>query len=169
MGYSRKEVCDKLSTLKSDSLSIEGRLTLVKSVLSSLSLYFFSLLRVPPTICNHLEKCRNNFFWGYSSSNKRIVWAQGPTKFETSETGGLKVYSLQSKNLTLLEKGWWRYKDGKSLLWQRIISSFYGNDGGFNNLFLRYSEGPWAQIIKVGRDMDGLGLSFSSVSERKVA
>lgn len=53
-----------VSSWKVKMLSIGGRLTLIKVVLGSLCIYFFSLFRVPSTICHMLEICRSRFFWG---------------------------------------------------------------------------------------------------------
>lgn len=48
----------RLSAWKVKLLSIGGCLTLIKSVLSSLSIYFFSIFRIPATICHVLEASR---------------------------------------------------------------------------------------------------------------
>lgn len=55
---------NKLSEWKSKNLSYGGRWTLVKSVLGSLSLYFFSLFRAPISVIDTLESIRRTFFWG---------------------------------------------------------------------------------------------------------
>lgn len=44
------------------TLSLGGRLTIIKSVLNSLPLYFFSLFTAPKTVISSLEKLRNKFF-----------------------------------------------------------------------------------------------------------
>ncbi|XP_071713177.1 uncharacterized protein [Rutidosis leptorrhynchoides] len=48
----------RLSDWKARTMSFGGRLTLIKSVLSSLPLYFFSLFRAPSTVINQLESIR---------------------------------------------------------------------------------------------------------------
>ncbi|XP_042755706.1 uncharacterized protein LOC122196643 [Lactuca sativa] len=53
---------NRLSKWKVKMLSIGGRLTLVKSVLRSLGIYFFSLFRMPVTIFHLLESFRARFF-----------------------------------------------------------------------------------------------------------
>ncbi|GJV59832.1 reverse transcriptase domain, reverse transcriptase zinc-binding domain protein [Tanacetum coccineum] len=49
---------------KTKMISFGGRLTLVKSVLGSLDLYFFSLFRAPMSVLKNLESMRSNFFRG---------------------------------------------------------------------------------------------------------
>nr|GEU81790.1 reverse transcriptase domain, reverse transcriptase zinc-binding domain protein [Tanacetum cinerariifolium] len=52
----------KLSHWKERSMSCGGRLTLVKSVLGSLPLYYFSMFRVPVGVLKNLESIRQKFF-----------------------------------------------------------------------------------------------------------
>lgn len=54
----------KLSNWKAHTLSSFGRrLTLIKSVLGTLPLLFFSMFKVPKTVINKLEQFRNNNLW----------------------------------------------------------------------------------------------------------
>lgn len=45
-------------------LSIGGRFKLVKSVLGSLGIYYFSLFKIPVLITNQLEVYEVQVFWG---------------------------------------------------------------------------------------------------------
>ncbi|GJQ97241.1 putative RNA-directed DNA polymerase, eukaryota, reverse transcriptase zinc-binding domain protein [Tanacetum coccineum] len=53
----------RLSSWKANLLSFGGRLTLIKSVLGSLGIYYFSIYRAPQTVLHDLERIRSNFFW----------------------------------------------------------------------------------------------------------
>ncbi|GJX43860.1 putative RNA-directed DNA polymerase, partial [Tanacetum coccineum] len=53
---------NRLSMWKAKLLSIEGRLTLVKAVLKSLPLYFFSIFKAPEAVISRLESIRRRFF-----------------------------------------------------------------------------------------------------------
>lgn len=61
---------------KAKMISFGGRLTLVKSVLGSISLYYFSLFRAPLSVINNLEQVRKNFFWGGDVENRKITWVK---------------------------------------------------------------------------------------------
>ncbi|GKB75710.1 hypothetical protein Tco_0942605 [Tanacetum coccineum] len=52
----------RLSSWKSKSLSFGGRLTLVKSVLGSLGVYYFSTFKAPSKVINTLEGIRRKYF-----------------------------------------------------------------------------------------------------------
>ena len=41
-----------------------GRLTLLKSTLSSLTTYFLSLINIPTHMANKIEKLQRDFLWG---------------------------------------------------------------------------------------------------------
>ena len=47
-------------------LSKGGKLTLLKSTLSSLSTYYISLFTIPKAVANRLERIQRNFLWGSS-------------------------------------------------------------------------------------------------------
>ena len=49
---------------KSKYLSKGGRLTLIKSVLSSIPAYFLSIFPLPVSVANKLETIQRNFLWG---------------------------------------------------------------------------------------------------------
>lgn len=58
-----EKVNHKLICWKQKSLSIGGRLTLIKSVLNSLPLYSFSIFRATETTLQTLEVFHTKFFW----------------------------------------------------------------------------------------------------------
>lgn len=67
---------NKLREWKAKSMSFGGRLTLIKSVLGSLPLNYFSLFRVPMSVINSLENIRRNFFWGGMGESKKMSWVK---------------------------------------------------------------------------------------------
>ncbi|GKE47576.1 RNA-directed DNA polymerase, eukaryota [Tanacetum coccineum] len=62
----------RLSKWKLKTLSIGGRLTLIKSVLSSLPLYYMSSFKVPKGVLSKMETIRRNFFNGVENAEKKI-------------------------------------------------------------------------------------------------
>ncbi|GJW19103.1 RNA-directed DNA polymerase, eukaryota [Tanacetum coccineum] len=62
----------RLSKWKLKSLSIGGRLTLIKSVLSSLPLYYMSSFKVPKGVLSKMESIRRNFFNGVENAEKKM-------------------------------------------------------------------------------------------------
>ncbi|GKC28085.1 RNA-directed DNA polymerase, eukaryota, reverse transcriptase zinc-binding domain protein [Tanacetum coccineum] len=63
-----------LSKWKLKTLSIGGRLTLLKSVLGSLPIYHLSLFKVPAKVLLNMESIRCHFFNGIKHNGKKPIW-----------------------------------------------------------------------------------------------
>ncbi|GJT71875.1 RNA-directed DNA polymerase, eukaryota [Tanacetum coccineum] len=64
----------RLSKWKLKTLSIGGRLTLLKSVLGSTPIYNMSLYKVPKAVLNSMEAIRRNLFNGTQDNERKISW-----------------------------------------------------------------------------------------------
>ena len=62
----------KLSTWKRRLLSFAGRLTLIKSVLSSLPIYYISLFKIPAGVAKEIERLQSTFLWGGSDLRRKV-------------------------------------------------------------------------------------------------
>ncbi|XP_071726422.1 uncharacterized protein [Rutidosis leptorrhynchoides] len=154
----------RLADWRARSVSFGGRLTLVKSVLSSLPLYYFSLFRAPPCVLKKLECVRRSFFWGGSGSNKKVSWVKWEKLLLPHEEGGLNIKSLFCKNLALLCKWWWRFISETNTLWINVIRSIYGHYGGLSvgeGSSRILTGGIWSNIRDAGFKTDELGIPFS--------
>nr|GEW32125.1 RNA-directed DNA polymerase, eukaryota, reverse transcriptase zinc-binding domain protein [Tanacetum cinerariifolium] len=67
------KLTSRQSKWKLKTLSIGGRLTLIKSVLSSLPLYHMSIFKCPMSVLKLLESTRQNFFNGVTNSDRRLA------------------------------------------------------------------------------------------------
>nr|GEW90934.1 RNA-directed DNA polymerase, eukaryota, reverse transcriptase zinc-binding domain protein [Tanacetum cinerariifolium] len=96
------KVLSMLSKWKAKTLSIGGRYTLTKSVLSALPTNYFSLFKVSIGVLNRLETIHSKFFRG--------------------------MYSFYAMNHSLLFKWIWRFKTNPDALWALIIKAIHGVD-----------------------------------------
>ncbi|GKB32197.1 RNA-directed DNA polymerase, eukaryota, reverse transcriptase zinc-binding domain protein [Tanacetum coccineum] len=94
----------RLSSWKSKSLSIGGRLTLIKSILGSLRVYYFSTFKAPLEVINKLKGLRRKFFWGGNMDDKKISWIAWNKVIALMSCGGLGIGDLKSSNLAMLCK-----------------------------------------------------------------
>ncbi|GJR27798.1 hypothetical protein Tco_1104030 [Tanacetum coccineum] len=98
---------------------ISGRLTLIKSVLGSLSIYYMSLFRVPEGVLKTLEQLRSKSFWGSQEDAKKIAWVAWEKVIAEKERGGLRIAihgeygGLDNKEISRV----------KTSTWARIIGS----------------------------------------------
>ncbi|GJY40252.1 RNA-directed DNA polymerase, eukaryota, reverse transcriptase zinc-binding domain protein [Tanacetum coccineum] len=154
-------IIERLTSWKAKALSIGGRITLIKSILGSLPIYYLSLFKAPLKIINLLESIRSIFFWGFKDSQRRISWVKWKSILLDKELGGLGVGCLHSKNLSLLGKWKWRFLDEGHALWRMVITEFYGPDGGFGTSTGGAIGGVWADILKAVKHIEDIDSSFN--------
>ena len=120
----------RLTCWKRLYLSKGGKITLIKSTLSSLPTYFLSLFPIPVDIAIRIERLQRNFLWGgidESPKFRLVKWAQvcSPLK-----SGSLGIRNLRAFNQASLGKWLWRYGRETTHLWRRVIETKFGNDWG---------------------------------------
>ena len=131
----------KLARWKKMYLSKGGRLTLLKSTLSSLPTYDLSLFTIPMHMANKIERLQRDFLWGDSKTHL-VGWDKvcAPLK-----SGGLGVRKLTNFNKVLLGKWLWRFGIEETRLWRRVVAHKCGEEWG-----------GWTS--KLGRGVHGCGL-----------
>ena len=94
----------KLAGWKRLYLSKGGRLTLLKSILSSLLTYYLSLFTIPKAVMTRLERIQRNFLWGSSVKCFKYLLVAWEKVCLPRELGGLGIQNLTSFNQALLGK-----------------------------------------------------------------
>nr|GEV35673.1 RNA-directed DNA polymerase, eukaryota, reverse transcriptase zinc-binding domain protein [Tanacetum cinerariifolium] len=112
--------------VKVKTLSIGGRLTLLKSVLGASPIYNMSIYKVPKGVLKTMESIRNSFFNGADPLNKKITWAAWNKVLAAKKNGGLGVSSFHALNHALLLKWVWRFISQDGSLWYRVIQAIHG-------------------------------------------
>ncbi|GKC26720.1 putative RNA-directed DNA polymerase, eukaryota, reverse transcriptase zinc-binding domain protein [Tanacetum coccineum] len=113
-----KPLVDKFRLKLSNLLSYGGRLTLIKAVLGSLGIYFFSLFKAPVAVLKALESARASFFFfpgGGSTDSKKLSWVKWSNVFASLDKGGLAI-------------------------------ALHGNEGGFDLHGCNF-RGIWSKIV----------------------
>ncbi|GJZ18944.1 RNA-directed DNA polymerase, eukaryota [Tanacetum coccineum] len=135
----------RLSNWKLKTLSVGGRLTLLKSVLGSTPIYNMSIYKVPKSVLQTMESIRRNFFNGVQCDERKIVWIKWAKVLASKKYGGLGVSSFYALNRALLFKWVWRFISRDNSLWCRLIMSMHGSSLEKLSPF-RYST--WKSIIR---------------------
>ncbi|GJW38359.1 hypothetical protein Tco_0064204 [Tanacetum coccineum] len=92
------KISSHLSNWKVKTLSIGGRLTLIKSILTSLPLYPMSIYKAPMGVLNSMESLRRRFFNGVVQNEKKlsmISWQQ----ILASKKKGINLHPLMKKKV----------------------------------------------------------------------
>lgn len=131
-----RKVKNKLSKWKADSLNKAGRLTLVKSVLDSVPVYWMGIHSIPSSVINKLEQIRRDFFWGRreNGSNQArklhlIAWDQ---VCKPKCMGGLGLMPIKLRNYAMLGKWHYRWVSERDRSWNRWIRGKYNLQIGSN-------------------------------------
>lgn len=67
----------RMNTWKAKTLSLAGRATLIRSILSSLPIYYMQTAIIPSKICEDLDKVAREFLWGTCGNKRRpslVAW-----------------------------------------------------------------------------------------------
>ena len=122
----------KLARWKKLYLSKGGRLTLLKSTLSSLSTYYLSLFTIPSHVANKIEKMQRDFLWVGSKAHL-VGW---DNVCSPKANGGLGVRKLTTFNKALLGKWLWRFGVEETRLWRRVVALKFGEELGVGGVGL---------------------------------
>ncbi|GJV46146.1 RNA-directed DNA polymerase, eukaryota [Tanacetum coccineum] len=134
------KISSRLSKWKLKTLSIGGRLTLLKSVLSSMPLY----------------QIEENFY----------DWME--ENLASKKKGGLGVSSFFALNRALLFKWIWRFISCDSSLWARTVKSIYEDRGALNNSGTLHRFSLWIVILREFDSLFAKGIDLHSFVKKKV-
>ncbi|GJX70697.1 RNA-directed DNA polymerase, eukaryota, reverse transcriptase zinc-binding domain protein [Tanacetum coccineum] len=113
----------RLSRWKLKTLSIGGRLTLLKSVLGAIDIYHMSMFKVPMQVLQKLESIRARFFNGADVNSRKPSWVRWKNVMASKASGGLGISSLFALNTALMFKWMWRFISQKKSLWAREVET----------------------------------------------
>ncbi|EOY06959.1 Uncharacterized protein TCM_021521 [Theobroma cacao] len=146
------KIRDRISGWENKILSPGGRITLLRSVLSSQPMYLLQVLKPPVTVIEKIERIFNSFLWGDSNDGKKLHWTVwSKITFPVSE-GGLDIRNLRDVFEAFSLKLWWRFQTCNSL-WTKFLRTKYclGRIPHFVQPKLHDSQ-VWKRMI-VGRDV----------------
>ncbi|XP_058726723.1 uncharacterized protein LOC131598107 [Vicia villosa] len=149
----------KLNSWKGRWLSFGGRITLIKSILSSLAIFTLSFYKAPKKVIAEINKMQSNFLWGGLEEKRKLHWVKWNDLCLPVEKGGLVFRRLDQFNKALLLKWYWRIFGASKNLWYRMLKARYEDV----NLRLycdnssvkkdRKTSVWWADLISLGKDL----------------
>ena len=100
-----EKIQNKLASWKARILSRASTLTLIKSVLNSLPVYYTSMFKMPRSIVMKIVKMQRSFFWVGTNGEKKCYPMVKWSSIELpKDLGSLGVGNIMYKNLILLFK-----------------------------------------------------------------
>ncbi|GJS89323.1 RNA-directed DNA polymerase, eukaryota [Tanacetum coccineum] len=155
----------RLFRWKTKTLSIGGRLTLLKSVLGASPLYCMSIFKAPKGVLKEMESIRNKFFIGADNWDKKITWVAWDKVLASKKNGGLGVSSYFALNRALLFKWIWRFVSQDDSLWFHVMQALYGPN--IDSHSIHYSSN-WCSILKEMQMLKAKGFDFLSLCNKRV-
>ncbi|GKB24540.1 RNA-directed DNA polymerase, eukaryota, reverse transcriptase zinc-binding domain protein [Tanacetum coccineum] len=125
----------RLSKWKLKTLSIGGRLTLLKAVLGSIPIFHMSTYRVP-------------------KMGSRVAFVT------PKEKGGLSVASLYALNRGLMLKWLWRFYTYPNSIWARVVKAIHGEDGCVGKELKAGARSCWLNIVNEASILKEHGVNF---------
>lgn len=135
----------KLAGWKAKTLNRAGRITLAKSVLTSIPIYSMQNNWIPSGVCNRIDTTVRGFIWGGQHNH----WVKYDVITKLKSRGGLGIRMARETNIALLGKHTWTMMHHPDKLWVNILSTKYLK----NNHILKAKQSPgssyiWSSIIK---------------------
>ncbi|RVW55331.1 Transposon TX1 uncharacterized 149 kDa protein [Vitis vinifera] len=94
----------RLAQWKRQYISKGGRITLIKSTLASIPIYFLSLIRIPKSVTKRIEKIQRDFLWGGGRLERKAHLIKWKVVCSPKEEGGLGIRKIDVLNKALLGK-----------------------------------------------------------------
>ena len=79
-----------------------GCVTNIKSVLSSIPIYFLSCCRCPKSVMRKIEKIQRDFLWNDSMQKRKYHLVKWESVCKPIDQGGLGICSIEKVNKALL-------------------------------------------------------------------
>ena len=158
----------RLSAWKGKSLSLAGRVCLIKSVLTSLPLFYVSLFCMPTTVVREVKRIQKNFLWDWSSENRKIAWVAWDKICQPKDKCGLGVIDIGKFNLALLGKWIWRLKSEERSLWKDILVSKYGEWRDLRSQGQKSKDSVWRRDLRKVWNLEEWGNDFEDRGQWEV-
>lgn len=120
-----ERVSSRLAGWRSRSLSLAGRITLTKAVLSSILVHVMSAILLPASTLERLDKLSRIFLWGSTLEKRNQHLLSWKKVCKPKAEGGLGLRPARDMNRALVAKVGWRLLRDKNSLWARVLRSKY--------------------------------------------
>lgn len=81
-------------------MSYAGRVTMIKSVLSSLPVYYLSLFKMPECVAKIVDRLQASFLWGGSDNHRKVHLVRWGEVTKALYHGGLWIKNVRKVNLS---------------------------------------------------------------------
>ncbi|KAJ0561377.1 putative RNA-directed DNA polymerase [Helianthus annuus] len=131
-------------------LSFAGRLQLIRSVLSSMHVYWASVFILPKRITKELERKMKDFLWKSGSVGKGKAKVAWKTICRPREEGGLGIKRVDDVNKALMTFHVWSLLTNRESLWVKWIHTYKLKQRCFWDVPIKQGNTwGWRKILKL--------------------
>ena len=162
-GEVTEKVSSKLAGWKRRFLSLAGRITLTKSVLSSIPIHTMSTIALSIAPLDQLDKIARSFIWGSSEGNRKQHLVSWEKICKPKTKVGLGIRLAKEMNIALLAKLCWRLLNTQEGLRVKILRHKFkvGEVKDPSWLIVRGNWSPtWRSLVLSLREVVVPGLSW---------
>lgn len=116
-----QRVQGKLVGWKANLFSMAGRVVLAQVVTTTIPAYVMQGLLLLARIHNKLDKLTRDFIWGSSVEKRKLHLVSWEKVVRPNDYGGLGIREAKQKNISLIAKLCWRFKNSKGELWAETL------------------------------------------------
>ncbi|GKA91486.1 putative RNA-directed DNA polymerase [Tanacetum coccineum] len=145
-----EKVENRVQDWKNKSLSIAGRLQLIRSVIGSMHIFWASVFIIPNRVLIDIEQIMRKFLWcpGNASKGKaKVAW---DVVCLPKDEGGLGIRRLDCFNSALMVSHLWKLLSSKESLWVKWVHMYKLNGRNFWDIPLRGNMSwSWRKILQL--------------------
>ncbi|KAE8693055.1 hypothetical protein F3Y22_tig00110819pilonHSYRG00250 [Hibiscus syriacus] len=135
--YIVSRVRDKLVGWKAKALSLAGRITLAKTVLSTISYFSMQSIKLLKGIYDEVEKLIQGFIWGRTEARGGVSLVNWETMCKPTSKGGIGIKKLYDQNDVFLMKLAFNMIAKADKLWAKVLRSKYKWQSGLPDSIMR--------------------------------
>ncbi|XP_019097511.1 PREDICTED: uncharacterized protein LOC109131263 [Camelina sativa] len=142
----------------------QGKLTMLKSVLTTMPTYTMSCFQLPASLCKRIQSALTRFWWDKNTEKKKMSWIAWRKLAKPAKMGGLGLRDIKLFNKALLAKLSWRILTNPQSLLARVLKGKYCKDLSFLDSSAPNSASHGWKSICIGKDLlkNNLGVLVGS-------
>ncbi|XP_027182183.1 uncharacterized protein LOC113780597 [Coffea eugenioides] len=138
----------RLQSWQNRVLSQEGKIVLLKHVLSSMPTYLLMAASPPKSIFQELKGMFSNFLWGATEGGSKYHWIRWKDLCVPHEKGGVGLRQLEDVFKPFSIKLWWNFRANTSL-WLGFMQAKFCREVHPNLVFGAKGSEVWRRMMKV--------------------
>ncbi|GJW28226.1 putative gag-pol polyprotein [Tanacetum coccineum] len=155
----------RINDWRNKFLSLAGRLQLIRSVLSSMHIYWASVFILPTCIMHDLEQLMRGFIWCQREMKKGKAKVTWDSMCMPKHVGGLGISRIDDFNVALMATHIWSILTHRESLWVKWVHTYKLKGRSLWDVPCR-GDVSWGWHMLSNRDITRLGFSLNdSVSD----